>query len=180
MDTTQAVDEAVRALPGDVDRLAGVLPLASIVPFADLLFGGALLVAVVVLHGAGVRGIDGYFRKRCAAFGTRAPAPTRTDLLFGTVIFLLLALHLTEIVFWTAALVYSKLVIDWRAAAFFLANTYTTVGYGSFVLRPEWNMLAPIIAISGLFTFGWTGSVLVGYVGMLNRIRAGSFDATRR
>jgi len=41
------------------------------------------------------------------------------------------------------------------------------------VLQPAWNMLAPIIAISGLFTFGWTGSVLVGYVDMLNRARAG-------
>ncbi len=172
MDPAQTVDEAVRALPADVDRLAGILPLASIVPFADLLFGGALLVAIVVLHGAGVRGIDGYFRKRCATFATRARASMRFDVLFGSVIFLLLALHLAEIVFWTAALVYSKLVTDWRAAAFFVANTYTTVGYGSFVLRPEWNMLAPIIAISGLFTFGWTGSVLVGYVDMLNRARA--------
>src|SRR6476661_6292715 len=123
MDPTQTVDDAVRALPADVDLLAGVLPLATIVPFADLLFGGALLVG--------------------------------------------------EIVFWTAALVYSKLVVDWRSAAFFVANTYTTVGYGTFVLQPAWNMLAPIIAISGLFTFGWTGSVLVGYVNMLNRARHG-------
>ena len=85
-------------------------------------------------------------------------------------IFLLLALHLAEVVFWTAALVYSKLVNDWRAAAFFAANTYTTVGYGRFVLPAEWGMLAPIIAISGLFTFGWTGSVLVGFVVMLNKV----------
>jgi hypothetical protein len=171
MDPAQTVDQAVRGLPADVDRLAGILPLASIVPFADLLFGGALLVAVVVLHGGGVRVIDGYFRKHCATIATRASASIRFDLLFGTVIFLLLALHLAEIVFWTAALVYSKLVTDWRAAAFFVANTYTTVGYGTFVLRQEWSMLAPIMAISGLFTFGWTGSVLVGYVGMLNRAR---------
>src|SRR3954470_24214878 len=174
MDPGQTVDEAVRALPADVDRLAGILPLASIVPFADLLFGGALLVAIVVLHGMGVRGIDGYFRRHCASFAKHARTSLRFDVLVGAVIFLLLALHLAEIVFWTAALVYSKLVTDWRAAAFFVANTYTTVGYGSFVLRPEWNMLAPIIAISGLFTFGWTGSVLVGYVAMLNLARAGS------
>jgi len=74
-------------------------------------------------------------------------------------------------VFWTAALVYSKLIVDWRSAAFFVANTYTTVGYGSDVLPAAWNMLAPIIAISGLFTFGWTGSVLVGYVDLLNQAR---------
>jgi len=39
------------------------------------------------------------------------------------------------------------------------------------VLPAAWNMLSPIIAISGLFTFGWTGSVLVGFVSSLNRLR---------
>jgi len=173
MDPTQTVDDAVRALPADVDLLAGVLPLATIVPFADLLFGGALLVAVVVLHGGGVRLIDGFFRKRCLAFATRATSALQFDVLFGTVIFLLLALHLGEIVFWTAALVYSKLVVDWRVASFFAANTYTTLGYGNFVLPAEWTMMAPIIAISGLFAFGWTGSVLVGFVAAVNKIRDG-------
>jgi hypothetical protein len=32
-------------------------------------------------------------------------------------------------------------------------------------------MLAPIIAMSGLFTFGWSGSVLVDFVRRLNAIR---------
>jgi hypothetical protein len=30
-------------------------------------------------------------------------------------------------------------------------NTYTTVGYGNFVLPQGWEMLAPIIAMSGLY-----------------------------
>jgi hypothetical protein len=33
-------------------------------------------------------------------------------------------------------------------------------------------MLAPIMAISGLFTFGWTGSVLVNMVAQYNALRA--------
>jgi hypothetical protein len=155
----------------DVDRLAGVLPLASIIPFPDLLFGGALLVAVVLLHGIGIRLVIGHFRRRSDTLARRSHASLRLDVLFGYVIFLLLALHLAEVVFWTAALVYSRLVTDWRTAAFFAANTYTTVGYGAFVLPAAWNMLSPIIAISGLFTFGWTGSVLVGFVASLNRLR---------
>lgn len=156
----------------DVDRLAaGVLPLASIIPFPDLLFGGGLLVAVVLLHGIGIRLVSDHFHRRSVAFANRAHATLRLDVLFAIVIFLLLALHLAEVVFWTAALVYSRLVLDWRTAAFFAANTYTTVGYGQFVLPPEWNMMAPIISISGLFTFGWTGSVLVGFVASLNRLR---------
>jgi len=90
----------------DVDRLAGVLPLASIIPFPDLLFGGALLVAVVLLHGVGIRLVSGHFRKRSLAFASRTHASLRLDMLFAVVVFLLLALHLAEVVFWTAALVY--------------------------------------------------------------------------
>jgi hypothetical protein len=33
------------------------------------------------------------------------------------------------------------------------------------VFPPGWEMLAPLIAISGLFTFGWSGSVLVDLIG---------------
>ena len=154
----------------DIDRLAGVLPLASIIPFPDLLFGGALLVAVVLIHGVGIRLVSDRFRRRVRVLAQQPDVSLRLDVLLGVVIFLLLALHLAEVVFWTAALVYSRLVADWRTAAFFAANTYTTVGYGRFVLPPEWNMLSPIISISGLFTFGWTGSVLVGFVTSLNRL----------
>jgi hypothetical protein len=155
----------------DIDRLAGVLPLASIIPFPDLLLGGVLLVVVVLMHGIGIRLINERFRSRSEVLARRPHASLRLDALLGVVVFLLLALHLAEIVFWTAALVYSRLVADWRTAAFFAANTYTTLGYGSFVLPPEWNMMSPIISISGLFTFGWTGSVLVGFVTTLNRLR---------
>jgi len=172
MDSTDKVTGAMQAIPTDLDRLAGVLPLATIIPFADLVFGGALLVAVVLMHGIGIRFITLHFRSRCAALATRPRNSARFETLFGVVVFLLLALHLAEVVFWTAALVYSKVIGNWRVAGFFVANTYTTLGYGNFVLPTDWNMLAPIIAISGLFTFGWTGSVLVGFVGMLNRARA--------
>jgi hypothetical protein len=170
---TDTVTGVLQAAPNDLDRLAGVLPLATIIPFADLVLGGVLLVAVVLFHGIGVRLITVMFRTRCAGLTTRHRNSVRFELLFGVAIFLLLTLHLTEVVVWTAALVYSKLIVNWRVAGFFVANTYTTLGYGNFVLPAQWNMLAPIIAISGLFTFGWTGSVLVGFVGMLNRVRDG-------
>lgn len=173
MDLTDKVTGAIQATPADLDRLAGVLPLASIIPFADLVLGGVLLVAIVLVHGIGVRFITVLFRRRCTALAARQRDSVRFEVLFGAVIFLLLTLHLAEVVFWTAALVYSKVIVNWRIAGFFVANTYTTLGYGDFVLPTEWNMLAPIIAISGLFTFGWTGSVLVGFVGMLNRVREG-------
>ena len=95
--------------------------------------------------------------------------------------FILLALHIAESLVWAAALVYSGLVPDWRAAGFFAGNTYTTIGYDSDILPFGWRMLAPIIAISGLFTFGWSGSVLVDQVGRCQKIKdAASVAGDRR
>ena len=72
---------------------------------------------------------------------------------------------------WSCALVFSGLVPNWHDAGFFAGNTYTTIGYGTFILSPAWEMVAPIMAISGLFTFGWSGSVLVDYVRRIQQIR---------
>ena len=161
----------------DVDQLAGILPLADIIPFPDLVFGGGILVAMMLLHGLFIGLITRHFYRRSALLARRPHALLRLDGLLAAAIFLLLALHLAEIVLWTCALVWSRLVSDWRVAAFFAANTYTTLGYGTFVLPPEWNMMAPIIAISGLFTFGWTASVLVDFVRAANRVRHPQPDA---
>jgi hypothetical protein len=62
----------------------------------------------------------------------------------------------------------------------FAGNTYTTVGYGDFVLPNGWRMLAPIIAMSGLFTFGWSGSVLVDFVQRINKLRDAAGAARAR
>ena len=36
--------------------------------------------------------------------------------------------------------------------------------------RTRWRLLGPIIAMSGLFTFGWTGSVLVSIMAEFGRL----------
>ncbi|MEI7704940.1 MAG: hypothetical protein WCK73_10115, partial [Deltaproteobacteria bacterium] len=56
-------------------------------------------------------------------------------------------------------------------ASYYAANTYTTLGYGSRMLPEQWRMVGPIMAISRLFTFGWTGSVLVDVVGRMGRVK---------
>jgi hypothetical protein len=129
-----------------------------------------MLVVIVLMHATGVRFITNQVVARWKTIMQR-PTTWRADLLMGSSVFVLLALHLSEMLAWAAALVYSGLVPDWRAAGFFAGNTYTTVGYGAFVLPAGWHMLAPIIAISGLFTFGWSGSVLVDLVGRCQKIK---------
>jgi hypothetical protein len=45
--------------------------------------------------------------------------------------------------------------------------TYTTLGYAEDTLSDNWRILAPLIAMAGLFAFGWTASVMFGIVSHL-------------
>ena len=62
-----------------------------------------------------------------------------------------------------------------RDSYYFVLESYTTLGEGTVQLPEPWRLIGPIIAMSGLFTFGWTGSVLVSIMtelGRLDRSRA--------
>ncbi len=130
-----------------VESLGSELPLiqhmTQVMPVPDFFFGGGMLLLIVLIHAAGMRMLTDRFEMSMQRLGPRG-STWRPDLLMGGVVLLMLLLHLVEIWVWSAALVYSGLVDNWRAAGFFAANTYTTVGYGNFVLPDGWHMLAPI------------------------------------
>lgn len=162
----QIISDAER----EAAQVTRVLPVLQALPAGDLILGGIMLVVIVVIHGVCMRFVTAHVLRRAKAVALN-PSEWRADLLLAGAILLLLAVHLFETGVWTTVLVRSHLVTDWREAGFFAANTYTTLGYGTVILAAPWKMLAPIMAISGLFTFGWTGSVLVDIVGRVNRLK---------
>lgn len=163
-----------------VESLGAEVPLiqhmVDVMPVPDFVFGGGMLLLIVLIHAAGMRMLTDRFEKRALTFGIMQ-STWRPDILMGWVVMLMLLLHLLEIWVWSAALVYSGLIVNWRAAGFFAANTYTTVGYGDFLLPEGWHMVAPLIAMSGLFTLGWTGSVLVEVVRRCQEIKSAAYKA---
>jgi len=184
--TSDPSPDVLRQIPGTLERGAAdiaQLPLfehlSAVMPAADLFFGGAMMILIVLVHAAGVRTVTTHVLRRTQVIMQR-PTRWEADLLMASIVFMLLALHVVEICIWSAALVYSNLVADWRSAGFFAGNTYTTVGYGNFILPNGWRMLAPIIAMSGLFTFGWSGSVLVDFVRRINEVRDAVGNAKSR
>jgi len=155
----------------EVEKVAGVLnTLQQILPASDLFLGGVMLIFIVVLHGAAMRTVQLHSIRRAKVLALR-PTLWRADLLLAGAVAFMFGSHLVETVIWTTVLVWGHLLHSWRDAAYFTANTYTTLGYGTVALADEWKMLVPIIAISGLFTFGWTGSVLVDVVGRVSRLK---------
>jgi len=171
--------KVVQQLPGELAStetyIEAKLPMIEALPLPDLFYGGGVLVAVVILQAIGLRLLTGRFDKLAQRIAQR-PAWWSADLLLGVTVFRMLGLHLMSIVLWSAALVYGGIIPGWAAAARFAALSYTTLGSHR-ILTDQWYMLSPIIAISGMFTFAWTASVLVSFVGKCNELRAAAREA---
>ena len=106
--------------------------------------------------------------------------PSLAIFIFAGAILLMLFLHLAETCLWAVALRSLGLVPNFRDAAYFSANTYTTLGMGPMALPHAWRELGPIIAISGLFTFAWTTSEMFNIVGYHHDLVAELGDKRRQ
>ena len=143
--------------------------LEQALPVPDLMLGGSVLVLIVMFHAFWIRIITNGFLSRIESARARTLS-WFADLLLVVVVNALLALHLSEVLIWSAALILSGIIGDWAKAAYFAANSYTALGE-PFDLPHTWRILAPIMAISGIFTFAWTASVLVNFVERYNQLR---------
>ena len=70
-----------------------------------------------------------------------------------SVMLLAFAGHLAEIALWAVALDMSGAVADASAAFYSSAGSYTTSG-SDIVLPPEWKLLGPFEAVTGMLMFG--------------------------
>ena len=144
--------------------------LTEALPVPDMAFGGSMLVLVIMFHAFWIRFITSSFLKRLQGKAVRTRL-WRADLLFAIMVVALLSLHMAEVFIWSVGLVFGGVVTGWARAGYCAANCYTALGE-PFSLPHAWRLLAPIIAISGIFTFAWTASVLVNFVARYNDLRA--------
>jgi hypothetical protein len=133
-------------------------------PITSLGIGAFILVCLALFHGAGLHHILRITRRGERRLLVGRPHLLRAGFVFGWSIFLMLWLHIAEILIWAFTLNNLGLIARVHDAIYFCANAYTTLGYGTVALEPQWRNISPIIAISGLFTFAWTTSTLVDVV----------------
>jgi hypothetical protein len=132
--------------------------------------GIATLVFLTLLHAAGLYGANRHYTVLAQRLRDRHRHLLEGALLFGWVVLLFVMLHVLETFIWATVLYKLHLVPRFRDAFYFSANSYTTLGYGEVLLPASWRELSPLIAISGLFTFGFTTSALVDVVSENNRL----------
>ncbi len=139
-------------------------------PWAALGIGSLILVGLVLFHGIGIHRILLLHSAGERRLRKGKPHMFRAVMLFGVAVFLLLFLHLVEVIGWATVLLKMGLIERAHDAIYFCANAYTTLGLGALDIDTKWRNISPIIGISGLFTFAWTTSALVGVVGAHNRL----------
>ncbi len=133
-------------------------------PLAALGIGALILVGLVLFHGAGLHRILVWRQRVERRLRLGRPHLFAAAIFFASAVFLMLTLHIAEILIWSFLLTHLGLIERVRDSIYFCANAYTTVGYGQVALEDKWRNISPIIAFSGLFTFAWTTSSLVDLV----------------
>ncbi len=139
-------------------------------PLAALGIGAFVLVFLALFHGVGLHWIQVWQRRGERRLRLGHPRVVVASFLFGWSVFLMLLLHVVEILIWAFGLNRMGLIEHAYDAIYFCANCYTTLGMGKVDILEKWRILTPIIGISGLFTFAWTTSALVDVVASNRRL----------
>jgi hypothetical protein len=124
--------------------------------------GFCLIIAVIMIsvHGWCVGSVSQRFATRLETLSRTAPGWRISLLVSGTIASLALV-HLLETLIWVIPIWWMGLIPTFRETYLYVLEAYTTLGRGHVSLPADWHLVGPMIAISGLFTFSWTGSVLV-------------------
>lgn len=143
-------------------------------PLLELVLGTVGMIVIIFIHGAGIRIINLRFSDAWVRVN-ELTAHWRINALLAFTIGSLATLHFAETLLWAIPLSAAGLIPSMRDSYYYVLENYTTLGEGTISPPDRWRLIGPIIAMSGLFTFGWTVSVLVSIMtefGKVDRMRA--------
>lgn len=141
-----------------IDQVVGELALS-------ILF----LVLIIGVHGWCLTVTSRHFSRRFARMSVDT-ADWRVRLLMASTISGLVVIHLFEALIWAVPIYLFGLVDTFRHCFVYVLESYTTLGSGDVSLPDGYQLIGPMIAMSGLFTFGWTGSSLVFVMGEILKL----------
>ncbi len=122
-------------------------PMGQGNPALEIALGTIPLLMTLLVHGLGMELARRVFETRAIP---HYRAHDHAVGYFAATVVIMLFTHLIEIFMWSAVLVGIEAIPGFRDAFFYVATTYTTLGYGEGTLPKVWRLLAPMIAISGL------------------------------
>jgi voltage-gated potassium channel len=120
---------------------------------SDLAIGTAMIALSVVIHIVGLVILIAVLKVRVPVVMRRHFHIGLTRVLVFTVVGIFF-LHTIEIWAWAALYLQIGEFETLSRALYFSTVTYTTLGFGDIVLRPEWQLTSSFEAANGIILFG--------------------------
>ncbi|OIQ92600.1 Ion channel [mine drainage metagenome] len=130
----------------------------------EIVLGLSLTACTLVIHSFGMYLVMHRFELHWPVY-LKEKNEFKRQFYFGHLIMIMLLTHLLEVLLLATVLFGIHVFSDFRVAFYFSGETYTTVGFGDILLPAGWRQLALFMAMSGMFSFGWSTGVLVNIVG---------------
>lgn len=124
-----------------------------------LFIGCAALLLCLVVQGSTVVLVMTRFKPRVRALA-KAHRSVPAHMFFLGAILTLLMSHLAQMYIWALFLHVPGIIGNIHQAILFAGSTYTTVGFSNDNLPLQWQLLAVIMATTGLFAFAWSTSIM--------------------
>lgn len=124
------------------------------------LIGFSLVAVTVAIHAAGLALLVRFLQREFRIPRGRWPLTW----FFIRFVWLVLLIHGIGISVWAMAFWLTGGLPDINTAFYFSGATYTTIGYGDYVLAPPWRMLGPLEGVTGILMCALSGAVFVAVV----------------
>ena len=134
-----------------------------------LAVGCSALLLCLSVQGGTVVLVMTQFKNRIRDL-TLARRNLTAHLMFFSAILILLMSHIAQIYIWGMFLFMPGILADIHQAMLLAGSTYTTVGFATDNLALQWQMLSVTMAITGLFAFAWSTSIMYGLSQQLYRV----------
>lgn len=131
----------------------------DILNWPAFILGCAALLACLLAQGTTVVTVMTVFKSRIRA-SVSGGNVVLAHVYFLSAITSLLLSHILQIYIWSVALYMPGIMPNIHHAILFTGSTYTTVGFANDTLPQQWQLLAVIMAMTGLFAFAWSTSIM--------------------
>ena len=124
-----------------------------------VIIGCTAMLVCLGVQGSTVVLVMTHFKNRVRALVSQQRALAAHAMFFGGILVLLMS-HILQIYIWALFLYVPGIMENFHHAVVLSGSTYTTVGFADDTLPLYWQMLAVIMATTGLFAFAWSTSIL--------------------
>lgn len=134
-------------------------PSHDIINGPSVILGCAALLLCLSVQGSTITLVMTLFKGKLRGLVAQQRSVVAHGVFFAAILVLLMS-HLLQIYIWSLFIYFPGIVSSIHTAVLLAGSTYTTVGFYSDTLPLQWQLLEVTMAVTGLFAFAWSTSIM--------------------